>query len=305
MSLPIKIKLPEGFLEEEIRCGYTVTKKLKQIWAVQLDLAQKFHEICYKHGITYSIYWGTLLGAVRHKGFIPWDDDFDVVVDRKNFNKLCKLPQSEFGFPYFFQTTLSDCARVGSGGRLRNSLTTGIISGDESLNCNNGIYIDVYVFDGVAPNRFFLYLHTFLKRIVILPFFSRCEASKHEKNRYKRLLYKIIRSFAYLIPFKLWWWIYSQVISMFTPFTNKIGAADSCKEKDNFEYWIFKEQLQVTKPVPFEFLEFDSIVDEEDFLRRRYHNFMNFPPVSERGKWHEGVIHFESEIPYKEYLSKK
>ena len=88
MKLPIKIKLPEHFLEKEVRCGYSVTEKAKKIWAVELDLLAEFDRVCRKHDINYQIFAGTLLGAVRHEGFSPWDDDVDVCLLRGDYEKL-------------------------------------------------------------------------------------------------------------------------------------------------------------------------------------------------------------------------
>lgn len=62
----------ESFLKEEIRSGFPVNEKRKKVWAVELELLQKFDEVCRKYNLTYYAYYGTLLGAVRHQGFIPW-----------------------------------------------------------------------------------------------------------------------------------------------------------------------------------------------------------------------------------------
>ena len=298
--LPIKIKLPNGFLDEEVRCGYTVSAQMKKIWAVQLDLMQRFHEVCSEHDIKYSIFWGTLLGAVRHKGMIPWDDDLDVIVDRENFNKLRKLSQDEFGYPYFLQTGLNDRERFGAYARFRNSLTTGAISGEESLNYNNGMYIDVYVFDGVAPNRFLYCVQTLLKHVALTLLFS-----KYAYKRKKRGVYRLLSLFTWFVPFRVLYWLYERTLTMYECFSDKIGAVSSFKDKDHFCYWIRRSDFQRVKTVPYEFLSFNAIDNGKDFLIRRYGKYEAFPPVNERGKWHEGVVHFDPEIPYRDYLKSK
>ena len=80
----INLQLDDSFYKEEIRDGYTVTTKQKKIWAVEMDLLDQLLKVCKKHDIKVIIYAGTLLGAIRHKGFIPWDDDIDVALTRQN-----------------------------------------------------------------------------------------------------------------------------------------------------------------------------------------------------------------------------
>lgn len=295
MSLPIKIDIPDGFFNDEVRCDFTVPKKLKQIWAVELDLYKEFERVCKKYGIDYSIYWGTMLGAVRHQGFIPWDDDLDVIVDRKGFEKLLKIPHTEFGENYFLQTAFSERTYFQQQVRLRNSLTTAYIKGSDPQ-ANNGIFLDVYVFDGVAPNRFWLAVHSFLKHAAIVPLRLYCQEGG--ANYAKRLLRLLVR----ILPFKAWWWLYSRILAMFTPFVDKIGAANSFKPQDHFEYWIYKSDFADCEDVPYEFTSVRSIKDRVPFLERRYKKYMEFPPAEERSKWHEGIIHFEPEMPYREYF---
>ena len=87
----INLVLEDSFFEEEIRSGYTVSSEMKKIWAVELDLLNEFSKVCQKHQLKWFVHAGTLLGAIRHKGFIPWDDDIDVVMPRADYEKLCEL----------------------------------------------------------------------------------------------------------------------------------------------------------------------------------------------------------------------
>lgn len=81
---------------------------LRQAQLVMLKLLKAFHELCEKHGLRYWLDAGTLLGAVRHGGFIPWDDDVDVVMPRQDYLKFCELAQHELPADMFFQSTDSD-----------------------------------------------------------------------------------------------------------------------------------------------------------------------------------------------------
>lgn len=86
----MNLSIDEDFYKEEIIDEYKVSEKTKKIWSVELDLYHELERVCNKHGIRFTVFAGTLLGAIRHNGFIPWDDGFDVCLERKEYDKLLK-----------------------------------------------------------------------------------------------------------------------------------------------------------------------------------------------------------------------
>ena len=151
----LKIKLPEGFLEEEVRCDHLVTRKMKEIWAVELDLLAELQRVCDKYHIRYYASGGTLLGAVRHKGFIPWDDDLDVEIFREDYIKLCEVASKEFKKPYIFQNEYTESGSIRGFSKLRNSQTTAMYPYEKNphfKDYNKGIFIDIFPLDSILDN---------------------------------------------------------------------------------------------------------------------------------------------------------
>ena len=149
--LPITITIPDSFLKEEERMGYTVTENMKKVWAVQLDLLEQLKRVCEKYGLTYYADSGTLMGAIRHQGYIPWDDDIDIVMKRSDFDKLISVGKEAFTEPYFLQSAHSEKFPRGYA-RLRNSNTTAMTHYDLGKDVNHGIFIDIFPLDHVPDD---------------------------------------------------------------------------------------------------------------------------------------------------------
>lgn len=148
----LSIEIPQEFLNEEYRCGYKVTREMKEVWAVELDLLAKLQSVCKKYNLTVLADSGTLLGAIRHKGFIPWDDDIDVVMLRKDYDVLLSVADKEFKDPYFFQTAYSEKNYIRAHAQLRNSNTTGCTIPDLTTSYNKGIFIDIFPLDNLPDD---------------------------------------------------------------------------------------------------------------------------------------------------------
>ena len=138
--------ITEDFLKEEFINDFLVTTARKKLWAVILDLIVEFDRVCKQHGFKYYLFYGALLGAVRHHGFIPWDDDFDVAMPREDYDRFIKL-SSDFREPYFLQTPYTDPESCYSYAKIRNSNTTGLSELFKYQKFNHGIWMTVFPLD--------------------------------------------------------------------------------------------------------------------------------------------------------------
>lgn len=172
----IKLNIPESFYKGEELCGYYVSPEMKKVWAVELDLLSEFSRVCEKHGIRWWIDAGTLLGAVRHKGFIPWDDDVDVMLMRADYDKFCAVAPQEFRQPYLFQSEGS----TGGGSwfriaRLYNSSTTMMEQGMKErleqgmkipADYPSGVFMDIFPLEDVPDDELdFMRLYRKLRQL--------------------------------------------------------------------------------------------------------------------------------------------
>lgn len=155
-----------NFYKEEIRCNYHVTEKTKRIWAVQLEMLDEVERICSKYQIPYFADSGTLIGAIRHKGYIPWDDDIDLVMMRGDYNRFIQAAVKEVKEPLLLQTVYTEENYLKGHIQIRNSNTTGYNREDERAGYHCGIFIDIFPLDGVPDSRWMRNVWRFQVRTV-------------------------------------------------------------------------------------------------------------------------------------------
>lgn len=134
--------------EEEVIADYKISDKMKKIWKIELAMLEEVERICKEHGLTWFMVHGSLLGAVRHKGFIPWDDDIDIAMPRKDYNKFLTYARKELKEPLSLHTPETEKDIFWGGfARVRNSRTTGIELRELEHKGNLGIWIDILPLD--------------------------------------------------------------------------------------------------------------------------------------------------------------
>lgn len=149
-------------LNSEIRQGYHIPKEMKAVWKVQMEIAQKIVEVCNRYNLKVWYDSGSMLGAIREKGFIPWDDDIDLGMMREDFEKLLSVSDKEFEYPYFFQTGYNDKGFFACHAKVRRSDTTGALICETFNRYNQGIFVDIFIFDKVPSTERALEIHNIL-----------------------------------------------------------------------------------------------------------------------------------------------
>lgn len=138
---------------------------------MELDLLKKLITVCRENGLRCWAEGGTLLGAVRHKGFIPWDDDVDVCMPREDYDRLLTIGGKAFQSPYFLQSAYSDVEYYRGHAQLRLDGTAAVRPSDSYRAFHQGIFIDIFPLDGVPEDpqeladtmRFIMKRYKFLK----------------------------------------------------------------------------------------------------------------------------------------------
>ncbi|MFQ7187308.1 MAG: phosphorylcholine transferase LicD [Lachnospira eligens] len=106
------MKFDNDFFNTEVREGFEISSMMKRAWAAQMEVFQVVSDICNRNGIRYFADFGTLLGAVRHKGMIPWDDDIDISLMRDEYNELIRILPGELPYGFVVAGMYADCERL-------------------------------------------------------------------------------------------------------------------------------------------------------------------------------------------------
>ncbi len=298
--LPIKIELPEHFLDEEVRCGYTVTEKMKKIWAVELDLLHEFQKVCKQYDIQYFAISGTLLGAVRHQGFIPWDDDVDIGMLREDYDKLVSIAPSAFSAPYEFMVSGKIDHFFRGHAQLRNSLTTGILPSEleQKHSFNQGLWIDIFPLDGVPAENKQARFTYFKLRVMRKCLRNRC------RNYHQRFLPKALHA-ALLCWEKLTGDTFRRAASryddackkMSEKYIDHVSFTGFLPVHDPKYIWSSSDFEELTE-MPFEFIRLPVPSGYDNVLHAQYGDYMT--PAQANSFHGEAII--DPEKPYAEYL---
>lgn len=277
-----------------------VQKKLepiKKLQGVLLELLSVIDQVCAENNLRYYLFYGTLLGAVRDGGFIPWDDDADIVMPREDYEKLLSLPVSKWPDGYFLQSPYSEKYGRFAFAKLRKNGTTCIDPHHRHIKMHQGIFIDIFPLDNVGEFTTLLW--------VVPRVFERLAAFKCAR---------IPETMRWAKPVKAIWEKIAPPSSYFNRAANVVARILSKKNGSRYldtfnpvrasdmRAGNLRNLFEPARRINFNGLSLSIPRCSEEILYARYGSWQEWPAVEDRIPIHSegGVI--DTERDYAEYL---
>ena len=255
---------------------------------LMLEILRFIDNVCRKNDIRYSLIAGSLIGAIRHKGYIPWDDDIDIVLTKDNYQKLVAILNKESGR---YQTL-----KKGLGGE-KISFTkmidtkTVLIEGDNKMNMNYGIFVDIFCYCPTSNNekeraRHYRIVKTFVS------LFGRRKLDFRNKSMKQNILRFAKNCLSKILGYRL-------ISRMMQKAMNKYDGTDYLFL--NWPFYGFKKEVQLRKnteeyiDVPFENMTAMVFKNYDAILRTTFGDYMQLPPERERVGKHELKAYWKNE----------
>lgn len=253
------------------------TEQLHTLQNIELELLQEADRICKKSGIHYNIIAGTLLGAVRHGGFIPWDDDADIALLRGEYEKFREACKTELNHEkYYFQDHTNTPGYRWGYGKLRKKGTLFLRQNQEHMPYEQGVFIDIFPLDYVSNHhwrRTVQNFHCFCVRKVLWSAVGRFA----DKKWWKRSVYALEN----VIPL-------SNVLTYYEKLIQKYNK----KKTDwvrilmfpapNKEYGYKTKWYEESAEILFEGISFQGIKNYDEYLNFKFGDYHTLPPVEQR-----------------------
>lgn len=298
----MQLSIPESFYQEEVRCDYTVSAKMKKIWAVELDLLYQLQQVCEKYNIKYFASAGTMLGAVRHGGMIPWDDDIDIMMLRDQYDLLCSHAD-EFKDPYFFQTAHTDKGYFRGHAQLRNSNTTAILTdeADRHLPFNQGIFVDIFPLDVTVSDKKVLArqirrMH-YYQEAARRSFRNSDGYNPHNVSIRGKIAHYFMPLMNKIRSYDEYYDLYEKEMTRYSHLHTKY-VSKLCFAPGDFRMYDEVSEFDDTVMFDFEMLQIPLPVGYEKHLVRQFGDYMKFVIGTTS---HSGVI-YDPDISYKEWF---
>ncbi len=280
---------------------------LKRLQNEQLEILKEVDRICEKHDIEYFGAWGTVLGAVRHKGFIPWDDDIDIAMKWTDYVKFQEVCKDELNDKYFMQTTETDIYAWNPYTKIRINNTTSMDKHLTHLKCHYGICMDIFPIIAIPDSkmaqkkqRMLIFIY---KALCYIPYVLNINpGDSSSKAKVFKLIPKglVKRLRKCLIPNKGIERFKKYLLGKITQYD--FDKCEYCGEiisepgnrsiarREVFEEHIIVPFEEITLPIPKEY---------DEYLSKRYGDYMKLPDESQRVGHGDTIVDFEKS--YTEY----
>ncbi|MBR1738474.1 MAG: LicD family protein [Firmicutes bacterium] len=259
---------------------------IRRMQETELEMLKEVDRICRENNINYQADGGTLLGAVRHKGFIPWDDDVDIRMLRCDYDRFCEVCKTELDKDkYFLQTNETDKGYRWGYARILKKHTVFMRKGQEMLKMKRGIFIDIFPCDGMPDEfiskKFYNFVCYFARKILYSPV-----GSVYEKNILKKLCYNILKFVPAEFAFKIFQILIEKYRNTDTRLIRTLGWNGIEEEKGFKREWMLE-----SCELDFEGIKIKAPVKYREFLTFMFgEDYMTLPPKEKRIPKHTATL---------------
>ncbi|MDE6655547.1 MAG: LicD family protein [Anaeroplasmataceae bacterium] len=261
--------------------------QLKKLQDIEIELLQEVDRICQKHNLVYTLAFGTLLGAVRHQGFIPWDDDIDIWMPREDYNKFKEICKTELNEKYFYQSHSTDKKYYYVFDKLRVNNTVFKETFLAKHKMHHGVFLDIFPLDYVADKPSKRKRQYFLFHFYRTGLISKFVDIKARKGK-KKFMAMILKLLYLFFPMRF---LYKKANKhatkyqhipqkYYTDFSVGLGRVDDM-------YLLPVEYFKDIIRVPFGPIEANVPKQYDELLRKTYGDYMQLPPVENRKTEHD------------------
>ncbi|MDR2193392.1 MAG: LicD family protein [Treponema sp.] len=251
---------------------------LEKIHAAELSLLKVLCSFLEKNHLRYYLVFGTLLGAVRHKGFIPWDDDVDIAMPREDYNKLLAFPDSSFGEPFrLFEITRTEDYYNLYAKFIDRSKPIRMLEPQRRLGLDQYIWIDIFPLDGLPENKIKSFFIKNASIVLRQLYMLTASDNTFPRNRIKNIIIKFVK---FHFPYKKLYQVFLKLITLYS-YDNSCNVASITEMNTSF-YVYPKNIFGNSATLTFEDGRFNVPEKTTTYLEMQYGDYMKLPPEEER-----------------------
>lgn len=256
----------------------------KRVQELEIEILSEIDRICKKYDIKYTLAYGTLIGTIRHRGFIPWDDDIDIAMTRENYEKFKKIAKREMSDRFFYQTNATDPEYFHLFDKVRMNGTVFKETFLAKYHIHHGVYVDILPIDNIPDSKIKFFIQYGLFHLFRTGLMAKYLDVKARTGK-KKIVFSILRMLYFPFSTKM---LYKNAIVVARKYEKKPGKRvaflmSPYHLRDVVDSSCYKKFTKM----PFEGKEYMVVSDYDYLLTSVYGDYMKLPPLEKQTTRHD------------------